>query len=568
MHRILNLLSEKDKKVLIGLLIFSILVSIIEVVGISAILPFIQMITDNEIIHTNQYYSYIYKFLGFESEVNFVISLGIVLFFYYIFRSFFNLVYVYSLARFTQSRYHSISNKLFQHYMKISYQSFTNNNSSTMTKNIVNEAQNLTQVISSLLFMISEIFIFIFLYLLMLFVDWRIALALTIVVALNALLMLKTISKKIKSIGLTRAKALTSLYEDINSSFGNFKIVKLQHSIEKHLEEFKRNSGKFTRTNVINISLTNIPRLFLEALGFGVVILIITYLVWKYDGNIVNIMPTITIFVFSLYRLMPSLNRISTGYNEILFYGKSLDIITEDLSCKVERIGEKSIEFDKEININNLGFAYNENEFIFKEVCLTIKKGSSVAFVGKSGSGKSTLVDVIMGLHQPTVGDIDSDKILIDNNNLKSWRKKIGYIPQSVYLFDGTVGENIAFGMNYDRSKVDFLLKKVRLNDFLKEKDGQDTLVGENGAKLSGGQRQRVAIARALYNDADILVLDEATSALDSETEKQIMREIYNLSVDKTLIIIAHRLSTLDKCKYVYEIKNGRITQNSILNKD
>ena len=566
MHRILNLLSEKDKKVLIGLLVFSILVSIIEVVGISAIMPFIQMVTDNEIVHSNQYYSYVYKFLAFESEVNFVISFGMILIFFYIFRSVVNLIYVYSLAHFTQGRYHSISNKLFQHYMGISYQSFTNKNSSAMTKNIVNEAQNLTQLISSLLFMVSEIFIFIFLYLLMVYVDWRIALALTFIVALNALLMLKTISKKIKSIGLIRAKALTSLYEDINSSFGNFKIVKLQHTIEKHLEEFKKNSGKFTRTNIVNITLTNMPRLFLEAVGFGMVIFIITYLVWKHDGNIVNIMPTITIFVFSLYRLMPSLNRISTGYNEILFYRKSLDIITDDLSGKVERIGEKSIEFDKEIIINNLGFAYHKNEFIFKDVCLSIKKGSSIAFVGKSGSGKSTLVDVIMGLHQPTVGEIYSDGILIDNSNLKSWRKKIGYIPQSVYLFDGTVGKNIAFGMNYDKSKVDFLLKKVRLYDFLKEKDGQDTLVGENGAKLSGGQRQRVAIARALYTDADILVLDEATSALDSETEKQIMREIYSISIDKTLIIIAHRLSTLDKCDYVYEINNGSISYNTLIN--
>ena len=568
MHRILNLLSEKDKKVLIGLLIFSIFVSIIEVVGISAIVPFIGMVTDNEIIHSNQYYSYIYQFLAFESEVSFIISFGIVLIFFYIFRSVFNLAYVYSLANFTQSRYHSISNKLFQHYMEISYKSFINKNSSTMTKNIVNEAQNLTQVISSLMFMVSEIFIFISLCLLMLYVDWRIALALGFIVALNAMLMLKTISKKVKSIGLIRAKALTSLYEDINSSFGNFKIVKLRYTIEKNLEEFKKNSGKFTRTNVINITFSNMPRLFLEAIGFGMVIFIITYLVWKHDGNIFNIMPTITIFVFSLYRLMPSINRIATGYNEILFYRKSLDIITEDLSDKVERIGEKSIEFGKEIIIKNLGFAYDKNELIFKDVCLSIKKGSSVAFVGKSGSGKSTLVDVIMGLHQPTVGDIYSDGILIDSNNLKSWRKKIGYIPQSVYLFDGTVGENIAFGMNYDKSKVDFLLKKVKLYDFLKEKDGQDTLAGENGVKLSGGQRQRVAIARALYSDTDILVLDEATSALDSETEKQIMREIYNISVDKTLIIIAHRLSTLDKCEYVYEINNGRIIHKNLKNND
>ena len=190
---------------------------------------------------------------------------------------------------------------------------------------------------------------------------------------------------------------------------------------------------------------------------------------------------------------------------------------------------------------------------------LKIKKGSSVAFIGESGSGKSTLVDIIMGLHNPNNGSIFSDGVQINNSNLKSWRRKIGYIPQSVYLFDGTVGENIAFGTVYDRDKVDFLLQKVKLYNFLKTKDGQDTHVGEDGAKLSGGQKQRVAIARALYANAEILVLDEATSALDVATEREIMKEIYSISSNKTLIIIAHRVSTIDKCDFIYELKNGSI---------
>jgi len=191
---------------------------------------------------------------------------------------------------------------------------------------------------------------------------------------------------------------------------------------------------------------------------------------------------------------------------------------------------------------------------------LKIKKGSSIAFIGESGSGKSTLVDIIMGLSNPNNGSIFSDGVQIKETNLKSWRRKIGYIPQSVYLFDGSIGENITFGAIYDRDKVNLILQKVSLNSFLKSKDGQDTHVGENGAKLSGGQKQRVAIARALYSNPEILVLDEATSALDIATEKKIMDEIYNISSDKTLIIIAHRISTIDKCDYVYKLENGNIT--------
>jgi ABC-type multidrug transport system fused ATPase/permease subunit len=559
MYKILSLLSTTDKQRLVGLLFFSVVVSIIEIVGISAIMPFIQIVTNSEIIYSNQYLLYIYKILSFKNEVNFVIFFGIILVLFYILRGVINLIYVHSLAHFTQSRYRSISVKLFQHYMNNTYGVFTNHNSSVMTKNIISEAQNLTQIISSLLFIISETFIFVFIYILMIYIDWEIAFFITCFMALNALLMLRTISRKIKHVGGVRAEALTSIYENINNSFGNFKIIKLQVAIEKYVERFKKSSERFTRTNITNITLTNIPRLFFEAVGFSLIITLITYLVWKHEGDIVNVMPTLTIFIMSLYRLMPSINRITTGFNEILFYRKSLDIIFEDLSSEVEMPGEKEVEFSKEIVINNLDFGYQQNNLILKNISLKIKKGSSVAFIGKSGSGKSTLVDVIMGLHNPNNGTIYSDGEQINNGNLKSWRKKIGYIPQSVYLFDGTVGENIILGSSYDRGRVDSILEIVKLFDFLKTKDGQDTHVGENGTKLSGGQKQRVAIARALYTNADILVLDEATSALDTSTEKQIMNEIYNISGNKTLIIIAHRLSTLDRCDIVYEMSNGII---------
>ena len=215
--------------------------------------------------------------------------------------------------------------------------------------------------------------------------------------------------------------------------------------------------------------------------------------------------------------------------------------------------------YSKKITIENLSFEYEESIPILKDINIEIKKGSKIAFIGESGSGKSTLVDIIIGLYKPQNGSIKSDNKILDNLNIKSWRSKVGYIPQSVYLFDGTVGENVAFGSKYDKEKIDEVLKKAKIYDFLNTKLGQDTLVGEGGILLSGGQKQRIAIARALYIDPEILVLDEATSALDDKTEKKIMNEIYDVSSDKTLIIIAHRLTTLERCEKIYKLSNGTI---------
>ena len=188
---------------------------------------------------------------------------------------------------------------------------------------------------------------------------------------------------------------------------------------------------------------------------------------------------------------------------------------------------------------------------------MIIEKGSKIAVIGESGSGKTTLVDIILGIYTPDEGNIFVDNIAITNENIKDWRQKIGYIPQSIYLFDGTVAENVCFGLDYDEQKVVKALKKANIYDFLKQKEGLSTLVGENGIKLSGGQKQRIGIARALYRDPEILVLDEATSALDGEIENRIIEEVFNLSENITLVIIAHRKSTIKKCKIIYEFNNG-----------
>ena len=555
-----SLLTKRDKQFLLGLFFFSIVISLIETAGISVIMPFIAVATDFSAIHTNEYYIKIYTLFNFDNDVKFVIAFGILLIFFYIFRSLINLFYFYLLNRFTQGRYHLLAYRLFESYMGLSYKDFVGRNSSTMTKSIVNEASNLTTLISAVLFMMSEIFIVIFIYSMMLYVNFKITFLLTIVLLLNALLMLKIVSAKIKKAGVIRAQVQKRFYEIINRSFGNYKLIKLQANDKDILNDFGDASFEFANAKITNETLQQVPRLFLEAVGFGIIVFIITYLVWKYNNNISSVLSIVSMFVLALYRLMPSVNRIMSSYNQILFNYKALDIIHSDLMYDNEELGTKKIDFNKEIVIKNVNFEYENAKRVLKDINLTIKKGSSIAFVGESGSGKSTLVDILIGLYRPKSGILLSDGNSISDENIKFWRSKIGYIPQAVYLFDGTVGENVAFGLPYDKKQVDIVLKQAKIYDFLNTKEGQNTFVGEGGIMLSGGQKQRIAIARALYINPEILVLDEATSALDDATEKEIMNEIYDLSGDKTLIMIAHRLSTLDRCDKIYTLKDGELS--------
>jgi ATP-binding cassette, subfamily B, bacterial PglK len=562
-YKLRVLLTRKDKKSALLLTLFSVVMPLIEAAGISAIMPFIAVASDFSLIHSKEYFSIVYKFFSFESDAQFVIAFGFVLIFFYLFRGVLNLFYYHVLSRFSQTKYHQISYRLFENYMDLPYEEFISRNSSTMTKSLVTETLNLSSIIFNMLFMLSEIFVVIFIYAAMLYVDYKITFALTIILVLNALLMTKTISSRIKQAGIIREATVKKFYEIINRSFGNFKLTKLYSNDKEILENFKGASYTNAKANITNQTLNQIPRLFLESAAFSIIISIVIYFIWTYEGDISTLLGLVSMFVLALYRLMPSVSRIMSSYNSILFAHRALDIIYSDMTHSVENLGNQEILFNDGIDIKNLSFKYEENKPIFKDVNLTIKKGSSVAFVGGSGSGKSTLVDILMGLHKVKKGKILIDGNAIDDSNIKSWRNKVGYIPQSVYLFDGTAGQNVAFGSEYDEKKVDDVLKKAKIYDFLDTKNGRDTKVGEGGVRLSGGQKQRIAIARALYTDPEVLVLDEATSALDEGIERQIMSEIYDISNNKTLIIIAHRVSTLYRCEKIYRIRDGMVFDES-----
>jgi len=559
-NKLREILSFKDKLFLLYLIFFSIIVSLIETLGISLIMPFVAVAGDFTVIETNKYYNYFYNLFNFKSKIDFILCFGFFLLLFYILRSVINVFYSYLMAKFSYGTSYRLSFNLFNKYMKMPYRDFINRNSSELTKAVMTEFSNLAIFLQAVLLILSELFVLIFIYSMILYVNWQISLVLTFIFALNGLFLINTISKKIKRAGDGRESLHRKLYEIINSSFGNFKIIKLKSNIEKISSKFFYINSHFTKANITNVGLSSIPRLYLEGLGFCIIISITMFVIYNSQTDISKILPLISMFILALYRLLPSANRIMTGYNQIMFYHKTFNIIFYEMNQSQESLKKQPIQFEKEIRLKNVSFSYEPNKPILDKVNLVITRGDKIAFTGHSGSGKSTLVDIIIGLYKPQEGEIFADNIKITDNNLISLRKLVGYIPQSIYLFDGTVGENVVFGEEYNEKRIKYVLKKAKILNFLeKYQDGINTQVGGDGVKLSGGQKQRIAIARALYSEPQILILDEATSALDDVTEAKIMEEIYDIVENKTLIIIAHRLSTIYRCQKVYKINNQSI---------
>ncbi|MFA5216251.1 ATP-binding cassette domain-containing protein [Sulfuricurvum sp.] len=554
--KLFSILTKHDKRFLFILVFISIAVSLMEMVGVGAILPFISIAGNFTNIHTNTYIEKLYPFFHFHNDVNFVITIGIILLIFYFLRSALNLGYFYLLAKFSKGRYHLIAYRLFENYLGMSYRSFIDKNSADLSKSIINEAQNMTALISGLLLMLSEIFVVIFIYAIMITINWKITLLISTILIVNAFFLTMTVSRAIKKAGVSREEHQKKFFEIIQSSLGNFKMMKLTSNTASILEQFDHASAGYAQANIRNETLTHFPRLFLEALGFGIVIFMVIYIIHKYQTDISGALALISMFVLGLYRLMPSANRILSGYNQILFYKSSLDIIHNDLMYNPENFGNEPISFEHILQLNHIDFEYDEAKPILRDITLTIRHGEKIAFIGESGSGKSTLIDLLIGLYRPKTGTITVDGVTLDEGTIKAWRAKIGYIPQSIYLFDGTVAQNVAFGKPINNIKIQHVLRQANILEFLESHhEGINTMVGDGGIKLSGGQRQRIAIARALYGDPEILVLDEATSALDTDTEAKIMEEIYKICEHKTLIIIAHRLSTIEGCTHRYKIQ-------------
>jgi len=562
LKRIFSLLETNSKKKLPFLIFLSIFISVIETIGISSIMPFIDVATNFAQIESNKYYFYIYQNLGFDNKVDYVITFGIILIFFHVFRGAINWFYIFKISQFEQYLYATISKKILSNYLLMHYRDFLNTNKSQLTKSIVADSAYISSTINAVLVMISEIFVILFLYILLLFTNWQATIVFSLILTLMIFFLTQTVSKRIKTAGNIRVDAQRVFFELLSRIFSNFKYIKLlTKPLRRDLEgSFAREVNKYSRSNITNSFLAAFPKIFLETSGFILIILFLVLMLFIYKSNVSHILPTLSLFVLALYRLMPSVNRIVNGYNTLMYNHKSIGIVSSSLNIAKEELNEEKVNFLETVELDNINFSFNSQK-IFENVSLKINKGDKVAIIGESGAGKSTLIDILIGLHIPKNGTLKIDGIVISNNNLQSWRGKIGYIPQNIYLFDGTIAENVCFGRGYDEKKLIRVLDQAKVTNFIKNKNGINTLVGDSGIQLSGGQKQRVGIARALYGNPQVLILDEATSSLDSETESKIMNEIYSLVENQTLIIIAHRLSTIDRCNKVYFISNGKIVE-------
>ena len=419
----------------------SLFLSIIETIGISAIMPFIAMASDPEFILENKYLSFIYHFFQTENYDLFIIYFGFLLILFYIFRAVYILAHGYMLNKFAMNKYGVLANKLFESYLNMPYSAFVNTNSATISKAIITEAAQLALIFKNILIIVSEVLVIILLYILLLMTDVSMTIVLTIFIGFKILLLKFTISKKIKKEGVKREVIQKRFYQKVNEMIGNFKMIKFVSNQRTLLQNFSSDSVKYKDVQVINATLLLVPRTLLEATGLLIIVGVVVYMV-AFGSNSSNFISIISMYALALYRILPAVSRILDNYNNALFYTSSIEVVYNNLSRVYKKELGNVISFNETIEVVNMSFTYN-NVNVINNLSLTINKGDRVAFIGASGSGKSTLVDLISGIYSPDKGEILIDNIKLDYSNIASWRKKIGYIPQSIYLFDGTIAENI-----------------------------------------------------------------------------------------------------------------------------
>jgi ATP-binding cassette subfamily B protein/ATP-binding cassette subfamily C protein len=552
-----SLLNRRQKISFFVLLFLTIGYSIIETVGISAIMPFISLASEPGLLSTG-WYKKAFDFAGFNGFESFIFAFGAVIIFFYFFRAIYTSLLTYFINRYSFNIYKYLSKNVLKTVLSISYKVYVQRNSAEQIRTIAEETLDVGRIVLSVMKLLSELFPVILIYVVIVILNWKITFVITFVLSLLLLIILPLFTKINKKLGEKRVESGKMSYRLLKESLGNIKYIKLKGNEEGILQTYENTTAVRTRTEVLNNVLGALPKSILESIGFSLLIAGVMFYIRIYHDATAAI-PVITMYALALYRILPSLYRMMQNIGEIAFMHKTLESVNECLRQKPENEASASLDFNHSIRLENINFKYLTGNEVINDVSFIVKKGEKIAITGESGGGKSTLIDILTGIHKPVSGKLFIDDTVLSDKNIRSWRKKIGYIPQSIYLFDGTVAENVSFGSTPDNDKIIKALQRANIWDFLSEKEGIHTLVGDGGIQLSGGQQQRIGIARALYDDPEVLILDEATSSLDNETEKKIMDEIYNVSENKTLIVIAHRLSTVERCDRRISIENGRI---------
>ena len=573
------LLTIDQRRRYLSLQIMMVFMAFMELLGIASIGPFMALVADMQLLETNAFLNSIYVASGVSTHTDFLFITGLFVLLMLGLASVLSMITTWRLSLFAYSVGTEISDRLYHYYLRKDWLFHASGSSAQLTKQIATEALRVTNfIILPFIQMNARLVLAVFISISIFIYNPLIATVGVVLFASGYVIIYRVIRKRIALYGEYVSTTSTDRFRLMNEGFGGIKDVLLYNRRHDFVHQFETSGKLFARAQGVNTALSQAPRYLMELLAFGAMIGLVLVLLTTRDGNLSQVLPVLTVYALAGFKLLPALQQIYHSVATIRGNTAAFDSIKEDLLASLviedeqsdtsDRLDNRSIDLSKikNIRLNRVSFTYpNKIMPALDNININIPVNSTVGFVGESGSGKSTAIDLLLGLISPNTGALMLDNIIIDKKNRKAWQQYIGFVPQSIFLSEGSITENVAFGIchdDIDLAKVKQAVKLAHLESLVESlTEGLDTKVGERGVQLSGGQRQRIGIARALYNQADVLVFDEATSALDGITEKVIMDAIEELSGQKTIVMIAHRLKTVKNCDVIYLMKQGRIVE-------
>lgn len=575
LNKIKYILDREQKIKLVIMLIVILVGALFELLGVSAIMPLISVATSPESVNEKWYLQLVSDVFGFYEAKQLIVFLALALVIVYIAKNAY-ISMMYNLQyRFIFNNQRRLAVKMMYSYMHQNYLFHVSRNVAELQRNVTEDVNGFYTVVLNVMQFIAEASVCVVLAVFLMRVDVMTTFVVAGLVFVSAILVGVVFKKTLVKKGKENRTVSISLTKWVLQSFSGIKEIKVMNKEAFFLKNYENTYRRFTVLQRQQSMLTFIPRPVMETVCISSLLLTMAIKIYAFDTDLVEFIPALSAFAVAAFRMLPSFNRISGYMSAVMFNRPAIDVLYDDL-VEIEKLDQnvskavpdgKPFHIQTGISIKNVSFQYpNAEKPVLEKLDLEIENNTSIALIGASGAGKSTLADVILGVLEPKCGGIYVDGKNI-RENMDVWHASIGYIPQAIYLMDDTIRANIAFGVEKDEMDETMLWKALReaqLEEFVRKlPDGLDTMIGDRGVKLSGGQRQRIGIARALYGNPQVLILDEATSALDNDTEKEVMNAIDSLHGTRTLIVIAHRLTTIQKCDKIYEVGNGTLTLKS-----
>ncbi|MCC1495744.1 ABC transporter ATP-binding protein [Alcanivorax sp. 1008] len=565
------LLTDQQRKKLLRLQLLVVLMAVAELGSVLSIGPFMALVGDMSLLQREGIVGDIYRLSGIDSPRMFMILVGVAVLLSLLMAAVISILTIWRLSMYGSIVGAELSSRLYRHYMHQPWLFHAGGSSSQLTNQIAQECTRITAgIINPLMQMNARIVMATLMAVAIFIFNPAVAITGLTLFAVAYLTMYRIVRQKLIRNGGIITSSQRLRFKLMGEGFGGIKDVLLLGRQEIFTDRFDHASAGFAAAQGKNQVISQVPRFVMELAAFGSVIFLILYLLAAYDGNLGTILPVLSVYALAGFKLLPAFQQIYSSISSIRGSLTAFEGLRDDLRASASatlqpvrsRSGKEHLIPRQSIEIKSVQFTYpGKAEPALRDLTMTIGVNKVIGVVGASGSGKSTVIDILLGLIQPDTGLLLVDGEPIAKERLRSWQNSLGFVPQSIFLADSSIRENIAFGLPLDlvdEEKVRRAASMAHLDELLAElPQGLDTRVGERGVQLSGGQRQRIGIARALYNDADVLVLDEATSALDGITEKLIMDAIHDFSGKKTIVMIAHRLATVRKCDIIYFLEDG-----------